>query len=41
MKNAYDILVRPIVTEKSVGQRDELNQVAFAVAITALRRAAV
>lgn len=33
--NAHDILVRPLVTEKSVRQRDDLNQVAFAVPLDA------
>ena len=30
-KDAYSILLRPVVTEKSTAARDELNQVAFQV----------
>ena len=32
MKNIYDVLVRPLVTEKSSAQKAESNQVVFEVA---------
>jgi len=37
MKSAYDILIRPIITEKSAYQSSSLNQYAFEVPLDATR----
>ncbi|MDD2605509.1 MAG: 50S ribosomal protein L23 [Desulfobacterales bacterium] len=35
--NAYDIIVRPVITEKTTVQKDERNQISFEVARRANR----
>ena len=37
MKSPYDILIRPLVTEKSAYQSSKLNQYAFEVPLSATR----
>ena len=37
MKSPFDILIRPLITEKSAYQSSSLNQYAFEVPITATR----